>query len=152
MRSKGYFLVQCNSKVTNNRVKEKKWEKSAAMADRSSFASCCRVPDQINWVFDGLSLVRECGTRKSPLVAGRRDRQPEHAEVRIKSSRRYWDDNSECWCPLPYPSLSISRCFPFTLLHLTLYFIRFSSLRPTFLHPFGRPFTYSLLFAFPGCV
>src|SRR6218665_1436148 len=58
MRSKGYFLVQCNSKVTNNRGKEKKLEKSAAMADRSSFASCCRVPDQINWVFDGLSLER----------------------------------------------------------------------------------------------
>ena len=33
--------------------------------------------------------------------------------------------------------------FPFTL-HLPLDFIRVSSLRPTYLHPFGRPFTYSL--------
>ena len=28
------------------------------MADKSSFASCYRVPNQINWVFDGLSLKR----------------------------------------------------------------------------------------------
>jgi len=33
--------------------------------------------------------------------------------------------------------------FPFTL-HLQLDFIRVSPLRPTYLHPFGRPFTYSL--------
>src|SRR6218665_1296229 len=33
---------------------------------------------------------------------------------------------------------------PFTLLHLPLDFIRVSSLRQTYLHPFGRPFTYSL--------
>ena len=32
---------------------------------------------------------------------------------------------------------------PFTL-HLPLNFIRVSSLRPMYLHPFGRPFTYSL--------
>src|SRR6218665_4062104 len=34
--------------------------------------------------------------------------------------------------------------FPFTLLRLPLDFIRVSSLRPTSLPPFGRPFTYSL--------
>ena len=33
--------------------------------------------------------------------------------------------------------------FPFALLHLPLDFIRVSSLRPTYLYPFGRPFTYS---------
>jgi len=33
--------------------------------------------------------------------------------------------------------------FPFTL-HLPLDFIRVSSFRPTYLHPFGRPFTNSL--------
>src|SRR6218665_3092681 len=33
--------------------------------------------------------------------------------------------------------------FPFPL-HLPLDFIRVSSLRPTYLHPFGRPFTYIL--------
>src|SRR6218665_1410405 len=40
--------------------------------------------------------------------------------------------------------------FPFTLLHLPLDFIRVSSLRPTYLHPFGRPITYSRLGNFPG--
>src|SRR6218665_1088990 len=40
---------------------------------------------------------------------------------------------------LPYLGLS-----PFTLLHLPLDFIRGFSLQPTYLHPFGRPFTYSL--------
>src|SRR6218665_3559320 len=39
---------------------------------------------------------------------------------------------------LPYLAV-----FPFTL-HLPLSFIRVSSLRPTYLHPFSRPFTYSL--------
>src|SRR6218665_3944998 len=29
-----------------------------------------------------------------------------------------------CWCPSPFPSPSISRCFPFILLHLPLDFIR----------------------------
>ena len=29
-----------------------------------------------------------------------------------------------CWCPPPFPSPSISRCFSFTLLHLPLDFIR----------------------------
>src|SRR6218665_2340519 len=57
MWSEGELLIQCNSKVTNNRGKDK-WGKSAAMADRSSFASCCRVPNQINLVFDGLNLKR----------------------------------------------------------------------------------------------
>ena len=41
---------------------------------------------------------------------------------------------------LCFPYLGV---FPFTL-HLPLNFIRVSSLRPTYLHPFGRPFTYSL--------
>jgi len=39
--------------------------------------------------------------------------------------------------------------FSFTLFHLQD-FIRISSLRPTYLHPFGRPFTYSLVGEFPG--
>src|SRR6218665_3911318 len=34
--------------------------------------------------------------------------------------------------------------FPFTLLLLRLNFIRVSSLRPTYMYPFGRPFTYSI--------
>src|SRR6218665_274990 len=34
--------------------------------------------------------------------------------------------------------------------YLTLDFNRVSSLRPTYRHPFGRPFTYSLLDEFPG--
>src|SRR6218665_3690591 len=66
---------------------------------------------------------------------------------------KYWD-----W--LWYPGLSprhfarvgvhhLSLClpylgvFPFTL-HLPLDFIRVFPLRSTYLHPFGRPFTYSL--------
>ena len=40
--------------------------------------------------------------------------------------------------------------FPLILLHLPLDFIRVSSLRPTYMHPFDRPFTYSLLGEFPG--
>src|SRR6218665_346160 len=60
----------------------------------------------------------------------------------------YWD-----W--LRYPGLlpvlvsiafplspSISRCFPFTL-YMPLDFIRVSFLRPTYLHPFDLPFTFS---------
>src|SRR6218665_2000299 len=54
------------------------------------------------------------------------------------------------WCPSPFPSPSISRCFPFPLLHLPLDCIRVFPLRPMYLHPFGRPFTYSLLSEFPG--
>ena len=57
MWSEGELLIQCNSKVTNNREKDK-WGKSAAMIDRSSFASFCRVPNQINWVSERLSLRR----------------------------------------------------------------------------------------------
>src|SRR6218665_1640470 len=38
---------------------------------------------------------------------------------------------------------------PFTLLHLPLNFIRISSLRPTYLHPFSRSFTY-FVGEFPG--
>jgi len=38
------------------------------------------------------------------------------------------------------PTPSISRCFPFSL-HLPLDFIHVSSLRPTYLHAFDRPFT-----------
>src|SRR6218665_2411054 len=34
--------------------------------------------------------------------------------------------------------------------YLSLDFNRVSSLRPTYRHPFGRPFTYSLLGEFPG--
>src|SRR6218665_1524630 len=44
---------------------------------------------------------------------------------------------------LPYLMFS-SRCY------LSLNFNRVSSLRPTYRHPFGRPFTYSLLGEFPG--
>src|SRR6218665_3868728 len=47
--------VTPRSRTTGEKIK---WGKSAAMADRSSFASCCRVPNQLNWVFDGLSLKR----------------------------------------------------------------------------------------------
>src|SRR6218665_1959469 len=59
----------------------------------------------------------------------------------------YWD-----W--LRYPGLSpvlvsiafsfalhISVFFSFALLHLPLDFIRVSSLKPTYLHPFDRPFS-----------
>src|SRR6218665_1790883 len=42
--------------------------------------------------------------------------------------------------PLRHPHFGV---FTFTLLHLPLDFIRVSSLRPTYLHPFGRPFTYA---------
>ena len=45
------------------------------------------------------------------------------------------------WLSLCLPYLSV---LPFTLLYLPLDFIHVSSLRPTYLHPFGRPFTYSL--------
>src|SRR6218665_1228634 len=44
---------------------------------------------------------------------------------------------------LPYLVFSI-RCY------LPLDFNRVSSLRPTYRHPFGRPFTYSLKYGFPG--
>src|SRR6218665_374746 len=54
-----------------------------------------------------------------------------------------------CWCPSPFSSPSISRCFPFTFLHPPSEFIRVSSLRPTYLqfctHAFDRPCTYSHL-------
>src|SRR6218665_291891 len=52
------------------------------------------------------------------------------------------------WCPSPFPSPSILDVFH--LLFLPLDFNRVSSLRPTYRHPFGRPFTYSLLGEFPG--
>ena len=45
--------VTPRSRTTEEKIK---FGKSAAMADKSSFVSCCRVPNQINWVFDGLSL------------------------------------------------------------------------------------------------
>src|SRR6218665_1851698 len=56
------------------------------------------------------------------------------------------------WCPglstvlvsIAFPFAFHTWCFPFTLLHLPLDFIRVSSLRPTYRHPFGRPFTYFL--------
>ena len=72
----------------------------------------------------------------------------------------YW-----LWYPgLPPVLLSITYffrlpyfgVFPFTLLHLPLYFIRVSSLRPICLYQLGRLFTYSLfrwvckLWAGPG--
>ena len=47
-----------------------------------------------------------------------------------------------CLFPIRLPYLGV---FPFTLLLLPLDFIRVSSLRPTYLHPFGRFFTYSLV-------
>ena len=49
-----------------------------------------------------------------------------------------------CWCPSPLPSPSISRCFfihsssPAIGFHTCFFFTA------TYLHPFGRPFTYSL--------
>src|SRR6218665_2170196 len=50
-----------------------------------------------------------------------------------------------CWCLSPFSlCLLYLGTFPFTLLHLPLDFIRISSLRPTYLHPVGRPITYSL--------
>src|SRR6218665_552742 len=58
------------------------------------------------------------------------------------------------WYPVLSPvlvSIAFSFAFlpylgviPSTLLHQPLDFIRVSSLRPTYLHPFGRPFTYSI--------
>jgi len=57
MWSEGELLVQCNSKIQTTEEKIK-MGKSAAMAARSSFACCCRVPSQINWGFYGLSLRR----------------------------------------------------------------------------------------------
>src|SRR6218665_3786142 len=44
-----------------------------------------------------------------------------------------------CWCPSPFPSPSLSRCFPFTLLHLPFNFMRLSSLRLIYLHPSVDP-------------
>ena len=44
-----------------------------------------------------------------------------------------------CWCPPPFPSPSIYRCFPFTLLHLPLNFIRASSLQLMYPHPPADP-------------
>src|SRR6218665_198414 len=50
------------------------------------------------------------------------------------------------WCPFPSPSI----LDVFHSLFLPSDFNRVSSLRPTYRHPFGRPFTYSLLGEFPG--
>src|SRR6218665_1956496 len=47
-----------------------------------------------------------------------------------------------CWCLSPFPSPYNLGVFPFTL-HMPLDFIHVSSLWPTYLHPFGLPFTYS---------
>src|SRR6218665_1851493 len=47
-----------------------------------------------------------------------------------------------CWCSSPFPSLSILPCLPFTLLHLPFDFNRVSSLRPTYLPPFRRPYIH----------
>src|SRR6218665_1943360 len=44
---------------------------------------------------------------------------------------------------IPYLVFSIRSYLP-------LYFNRVSSLRPTYRHPFGQPFTYPLLGEFPG--
>src|SRR6218665_3638675 len=52
------------------------------------------------------------------------------------------------WCSSPFPSPSILDVFH--SLFLPLDFNRVSSLQPTYRHPFGRPFTYSLLGEFPG--
>src|SRR6218665_4024481 len=46
------------------------------------------------------------------------------------------------WCPSPFPSPSILDVFH--SLFLPSDFKRVSSLQPTYRHPFGRPFTYSL--------
>src|SRR6218665_335817 len=57
----------------------------------------------------------------------------------------YWD---WLWCPSPFPSPSILGVF-----HSLLSAIGFQScffFTPTYHHPFGRPFTYSLLGEFPG--
>src|SRR6218665_86064 len=45
-----------------------------------------------------------------------------------------------CWCPSPFHSPSISRCFPFTLLHLPLNFIRLF-LKVTLSAPRRQPFS-----------
>ena len=48
-------------------------------------------------------------------------------------------------------SPSISLCLSLTFLPLPLHFIRVSSLRPMYLHPLGRPVSYSLFIGeFPG--
>src|SRR6218665_2311839 len=56
------------------------------------------------------------------------------------------------WCSSPFPSLPSLR-FPYLVIsihsYLPLDFNRVSSLRPTYRHPFGRPFTY-FLGEFPG--
>src|SRR6218665_35144 len=66
----------------------------------------------------------------------------------------YWD---WLWCPglspvlvsIALPFAFHALCFSFSLI---LHFIStlFLLLRPTYRHPFGRPFTYSLLDEFPG--
>src|SRR6218665_1323815 len=48
-----------------------------------------------------------------------------------------------CWCLSPFPSPYNLGVFPSTL-HMPLDFIRVSSLWPTYLHPFGLPFTYNI--------
>src|SRR6218665_558566 len=65
----------------------------------------------------------------------------------------YWD---WLWCPGLLPVLvSIALpfafhtwCFPIALICYWISIV-FFSLRPTYRHPFGRPFTYSLLGEFP---
>ena len=79
------------------------------------------------------------------------DPQP-NAQCPITSSLRefpdYWDwlrypGLSPVLVSIAFPPLSsISRCFFHSTLHLKLDFIGVSSLRPTYLHSFGRPFTY----------
>src|SRR6218665_2771473 len=60
----------------------------------------------------------------------------------------YWN---WLWCPGLSPvlvSIALSLRFPYLVFSirssLPLDFNRVSSLRPTYRHPFGRPFTYSL--------
>src|SRR6218665_642622 len=64
----------------------------------------------------------------------------------------YWDCLwYPCWCPSPFPSPSISRCFSIHSFSPAIEFlIRVSFLRLMYLHPFGRTFTYSFLGEFPG--
>src|SRR6218665_1905686 len=63
----------------------------------------------------------------------------------------YWDwlgilGPRPCWFPSPLPSPSISRCFPFTLLHFTSHWISFVYfLRWRYLHPTTNPPPYSRL-------
>jgi len=62
----------------------------------------------------------------------------------------YWDWLWYPWLPpvlvsIAFPEPFISRCFPFTLLHLPLNFNCVSSLPLMYLHPFDRPFTHSLV-------